>query len=117
MGELVAGGARLHYVDDRRGSADGPALVFHHGMGGDLAQPLGLLAELRVSRLVAPDARGHGASSTLTRVADANFDLLADDIIRIADHLELEQFLAAGISMGAGAVLNLALGTRSGSAA
>ncbi len=109
MTALVAGDVTLNYVDDQRASADGPAVVFHHGMGGDLSQPLGLLAGLRVSRLIAHDARGHGASSHLLRPADASFDLLADDVIRLADHLGLGRFVAAGISMGAGASLNLAL--------
>jgi len=109
VSELVAAGARLNYVDDPRSTATGLAVVFHHGMGGDLSQPLGLLAELRVSRLIAPDARGHGASSYLTHTADANFDLLADDVIRLADQLGLQRFVAAGISLGAGVSLNLAL--------
>jgi pimeloyl-ACP methyl ester carboxylesterase len=106
---LVAGDVSLNYTDDRRETAAGPALIFHHGMGGDLSQPVGLLADLRVSRLITPDARGHGASSHLTRTADASFELLADDVIRLADHLGLERFVAGGISMGAGAALNLAL--------
>jgi pimeloyl-ACP methyl ester carboxylesterase len=106
---FVAAGVSLSYADDRRGTAQGPPVIFHHGMGGDLSQPLGLLAELSVSRLIAPDARGHGASAHLIRDADATFDLLADDVIRLADHLGLERFVAAGISMGAGASLNLAL--------
>jgi pimeloyl-ACP methyl ester carboxylesterase/GNAT superfamily N-acetyltransferase len=109
VSELVAAGATLNYVDDRRGTAAGPAVVFHHGMGGDLSQPLGLLPELRVSRLIAPDARGHGASSHLSRTSDASFDLLADDVIRLADHLGLPHFVAAGISLGAGVSLNLGL--------
>lgn len=109
MTAFVAGDVTLNYVDDPRGTADGPAVICHHGMGGDLSQPLGLLAELRVSRLIAPDARGHGASSHLISEADASFDLLADDVIRLADHLGLERFVAAGISLGAGASLNLAL--------
>jgi pimeloyl-ACP methyl ester carboxylesterase/GNAT superfamily N-acetyltransferase len=109
VSELVAAGATLNYIDDRRSTAAGPAVVFHHGMGGDLAQPLSLLTTLRLSRLIAPDARGHGASSYLSRTSDASFDLLADDVIRLADHLGLERFVAAGISMGAGVSLNLAL--------
>ncbi len=109
MTSLVAGDVTLNYVDDRRGTAAGPAVIFHHGMGGDLAQPLGLLAELRVSRLIAPDARGHGASSHLTSRADASFDALADDVVWLADQLGVERFVAGGISMGAGASLNLAL--------
>jgi pimeloyl-ACP methyl ester carboxylesterase len=106
---FVAGDLALNYVDDPRGTADSPPVVVHHGMGGDLSQPLGLLAGLRVSRLIAHDARGHGASSHLVRPADASFDLLADDVVRLADHLGLERFVAAGISMGAAASLNLAL--------
>jgi len=99
----------MNFVDEPRGVAGGPAVVFHHGMGGDLSQPLGLLPALRTGRLIAPDARGHGASSPLASVADARFDLLADDVIRLADQLGLERFVAAGISLGAGVSLNLAL--------
>jgi pimeloyl-ACP methyl ester carboxylesterase len=106
---LIAGGLRLNYADDRRATAAGPPLLFHHGMGGDLSQPAGLLPELRVSRLITPDARGHGASSHLTSAADASFEMLADDLIRLADHLDLERFIVGGMSLGAGAALNLAL--------
>ncbi len=49
---------------------------------------------------VAPDLRGHGASSKPAADAAYSFEILADDVLRLADALGWEQFALLGHSMG-----------------
>jgi pimeloyl-ACP methyl ester carboxylesterase len=49
---------------------------------------------------VAPDLRGHGASSKPAADAAYSFEILADDVLRLADALGWEQFVLLGHSMG-----------------
>jgi 3-oxoadipate enol-lactonase len=49
---------------------------------------------------VAPDLRGHGASSKPAADAAYSFEILADDMLRLADALGWEQFVLLGHSMG-----------------
>lgn len=104
-------GARLEYqiveptVDDRSRLP----FLFQHGMGGDRRQPIGYVQRLERSRLIAMDARGHGDSSDIVGTGRASFDAFGDDLIELADHLELDRFIVGGISLGAGTALNVAL--------
>lgn len=82
--------------------------VFQHGMGGNTAQPLGYVGDQPPTPVVCLAARGHVPSDDLT--ADtASFDVFADDVIALADHLGLDRFPVGGISLGAGTALNLAV--------
>jgi pimeloyl-ACP methyl ester carboxylesterase len=49
---------------------------------------------------VAPDLRGHGASSKPQAESAYSFELLADDALRLADALGWERFVLLGHSMG-----------------
>jgi pimeloyl-ACP methyl ester carboxylesterase len=49
---------------------------------------------------VAPDLRGHGASSKPTADAAYSFEIMADDVLRLADALGWERFALLGHSMG-----------------
>ena len=49
---------------------------------------------------VAPDLRGHGASSKPTADAAYSFEILADDVLRLADALGWGRFALLGHSMG-----------------
>ncbi len=93
------------YVD----KGEGMAFVFQHGLGGDRRQPLELYAYQPGVRLLAMDCRGHGKTVPLGDAALLRFDVFADDLIALLDHLAVERFVAGGISMGAGVALNLAL--------
>ena len=83
--------------------------IFQHGMGGNIAQPFGYVGDEPAVPLACLSARGHAPSDDLTDPAVATFDRFADDVIALADQLELPRFVIGGISLGAGTALNLAL--------
>ncbi|MGV9869272.1 alpha/beta fold hydrolase [Rhodococcus koreensis] len=104
-------GARLEYeVRPASGGAASTTLLFQHGMGGDRQQPLGYLRRpLPGTELISMDARGHGNSSDVLAPSRCDFDAFADDVIALADHLELDRFVMGGISLGAAVALNVAI--------
>src|SRR3954447_9070621 len=59
-------------------------------------------------RLIAYDARGHGASDP-PRARDYSYARLAEDLARVLDAAGLEHALLAGASMGAHTALRFAL--------
>jgi pimeloyl-ACP methyl ester carboxylesterase len=107
-GRLQIGGASLHYQTiDVAGDGSMP-FVFQHGMGGDANQALGYVGDAPPSPVISLNARGHAPSSDIDPAA-ATFDTFADDVIALADQLELARFVVGGISLGAGTALNLAI--------
>ena len=103
---LEIGGASLVY---QTAGVGGPVpFIFQHGMGGDANQPLGYVGETPPTTVIALNGRGHGPSSDIDPAA-ATFDVFADDVIALADHLGLDRFVVGGISLGAGTALNLAV--------
>jgi pimeloyl-ACP methyl ester carboxylesterase len=98
-------GLRFWYLEKGAGNA----FVFQHGLGGDRRQGLELYAYRADVRILALDCRGHGKTQPLGDPQKLRFDILADDVVALLDHLGVEQFVAGGISMGAGVALNLAL--------
>jgi pimeloyl-ACP methyl ester carboxylesterase len=79
---------------------------FQHGLGADVAQPFSLFVPSRKIRLLAFDARGHGATKPLGDLKGLRFDVFADDLHALMDHLKIQQAIIGGISMGAGVALN-----------
>ena len=77
----------------------GQPLLFLHGTGCDAldwrAVIEGVLGE---QRCIAPDFRGHGQSTVSTQA----FSLtdLANDVLRLADHLRLQEVVIVGHSLG-----------------
>jgi pimeloyl-ACP methyl ester carboxylesterase len=106
-GQLQIGGASLvsQTIDAAGGSMP---FVFQHGMGGDANQALGYIGDAPPTPVISLNARGHGPSSDIDPAA-ATFDVFADDVIALADHLGLVRFGVGGISLGAGTALNLAI--------
>jgi pimeloyl-ACP methyl ester carboxylesterase len=106
-GRLQIAGTNLIYqtID-----ADGRTtpFIFQHGMGGDANQPLGYIGDAPPIPVISLNARGHAPSSDIVP-ATATFDVFADDVIALADHLEFARFVVGGISLGAGTALNLAI--------
>jgi 3-oxoadipate enol-lactonase len=89
--------ARLFYRLE--GRSDLPALDLSHSLGCDLGlwapQMPDLLNHFQVLRY---DARGHGASAT--PAGDYTLDQLGQDVLALADKLNLPNFAFCGISMG-----------------
>lgn len=50
------------------------------------------------ARFIRPDLRGHGLTNLGS--ADGSLEQFASDIVKLADHLEIEKFILAGHSMG-----------------
>ena len=110
-----SGDLHLHYVC--RGAPlrqTSTAIVFQHGIGGDVRQPTRFLVPERTSipaeelSIVHTDFRGHGQSD-LGHIERLSIETLANDLVALLDHLKLEQAIVGGISMGAAAALRLAV--------
>jgi pimeloyl-ACP methyl ester carboxylesterase len=99
---LVDGKAGRLRVSD--GGSGEPAVVFLHGLGGDLEVWREQLDRLRPRcRAVAYDQRGHGGSER-ARDGVYTIDALAGDLAAVADALGLQRFHLVGHSL-AGAVV------------
>lgn len=83
------------------GSGQRPMLLVH-GFTGAKEDFTPWLDQLAAAgwHAVAPDLRGHGASSKPQAESAYSFELLADDALRLADALGWERFVLLGHSMG-----------------
>ncbi len=79
-------------------------LVLLHGGAVDHRMWSPQLAAFDERRLVVPDARGHGGSSDATTPYR-----LADDVVALLDALEIDRAVLAGVSMGGGTAVDVAL--------
>ncbi len=84
------------------GEGVGP-LVLHTGAGGDLSMWIaaGYPPRLSGRRLILIDHRGHGRSGRPIGIDDHRIDCYVDDVLRVADEIELERFAFFGYSDGA----------------
>jgi pimeloyl-ACP methyl ester carboxylesterase len=100
---LDTNGISLHY--DTHGDGD-PLLFMHGGLGaGDNWKYI--FSELPAGfRLIAPDQRGHGASTNPSKAL--TFRQIAADTFALLDHLNIERVRAIGVSGGGIALLHMA---------
>jgi pimeloyl-ACP methyl ester carboxylesterase len=94
----------FNYADE----GEGLPLILLHGLTADMAQPLEIAPTRDGVRLLRMDMRGHGGTYPLGPEDGFSFAQMASDVLALADHLGLEQFVIGGISMGAGISLSLA---------
>lgn len=82
-------------------------VIFLHGLGGDRNQWLNLLPVDFPFQMIVPDMPGHGHNN---RIPDSgySFNSLANEVKDIMDEKPGQQYILAGISMGAGIALCLA---------
>jgi len=105
---------RLHYVARNAERSTPQSMVFQHGIGGDHRQPRRFLVPERTGipagalDIFHADFRGHGQSE-LGLAEDLSIATLGLDLAALLDHLELEDAIVGGISMGAAAALRLAV--------
>jgi pimeloyl-ACP methyl ester carboxylesterase len=88
---------------------DGEPLLWLHGyfgIGDDWRHVFGAAAP-HGYRLIAPDLRGHGRSTTAP--GEFSFRACADDIRELLDHLGVDRVKAIGLSGGGIALLHLAI--------
>lgn len=93
-------GIRIHYEIEGQGSP----LVLLHGLTGNLNQwrYFGYVEELKKEhRIILVDARGHGKSDKPYSPAAYKPDVMAGDILAIADELNINKAIFFGYSMGA----------------
>lgn len=96
---------RLHVAT----SGSGPAVLLLHGFTGSIRTWESLRPQLELSRsVVALDLPGHGRSSSPGDVGRYRLGRLADDIVRILDHLAIDSADVLGYSMGGRAALHFA---------
>jgi pimeloyl-ACP methyl ester carboxylesterase len=79
----------------------GPVTVFAHGLGGSAAETRPLASRVGGTRVLLT-FRGHGESADLPPEG-WDYDLLADDLLAVADEVGATQ--AVGLSLGGGALL------------
>ena len=101
MPTLKANGEQIFYIDE----GNGPAILFIHSLGTNNYLYRDQIAALKANyRCIAPDCRGHGASSY-------NNPFSLDDIVgdhkTLLDHLNIDKCHIVGLSMGGGIALCL----------
>lgn len=110
MKTLEIGGAPIAYVDQ----GEGDAVVLVHGFAASVKENwersgwLSMLVRAR-RRVVALDLRGHGESAKLYEPGAYSFDVFANDVVTLVDHLQLKKPDLIGFSLGARVVLQCLL--------
>ncbi len=101
-------GAVLHYQDSRSDSSADPLLLLHGltGTNDDWQHVFDLAALAKQTRVIRPDARGHGRSTNPSGAF--TFSRCAHDVLDLLDHLAIERVRAIGMSLGAKTLLHLA---------
>lgn len=97
-------GTSVHYHDKDAGYP----LLCLHGLGGSHQQTNSFFAGIDNTRLITWDHRGHGKSN-FDDPADVSMEALCEDALAIIEHLNLDHFSIAGISLGAAISLKVAL--------
>ncbi|MBG9734799.1 alpha/beta hydrolase [Paenibacillus alvei] len=86
---------------------EGPAVILLHGYCGSSQYWEELMPMLATSyRVIAPDLRGHGKSDS--PVGAYTIEQMADDVLALADKLELTEFVLLGHSLGGYIALSFA---------
>jgi pimeloyl-ACP methyl ester carboxylesterase len=111
MNRFQHDGVEIAFLDE----GEGDPVVLVHGFASSAAvnwvNPSWITTLTRARRrVVAPDLRGHGASTKLYDPAAYHSTLMAEDVRALLDHLEIARADVLGYSMGAriGAFLALA---------
>jgi pimeloyl-ACP methyl ester carboxylesterase len=99
MASIDRSGVLIHYEV----GGDGPPLILHTGGGGDLGmwQSAGYPVGLTGRQLILIDHRGHGASGKPRDIEEHRIDRYVDDVLAVADDLDVATFSFLGYSAGA----------------
>lgn len=96
-------GTRLFAVERGHGV---PVVYLHGGLADHRASVFRLGTLATTHRLITPDVRGAGRS---IHRGELHWDLLADDVVALMQHLGLEHAVVGGSSAGSGVALRVAL--------
>jgi pimeloyl-ACP methyl ester carboxylesterase len=102
MASFRNGAVEIAYLDEGQGEP----VVLVHGFAStkevNWVAPSWVTTLTRAGyRVIAPDDRGHGASSKLYDPAEYHSALMAEDVRALLDHLNIERADVMGYSMGA----------------
>jgi pimeloyl-ACP methyl ester carboxylesterase len=109
---VQAGGVTLAGDEDGEGAGGGaPVAVLLHGLTATRRYVvMGSRAlERGGHRVIAYDARGHGASSPAPEPAAYRYEDLASDLLAVLDARDVDRAVLAGASMGAHTIVRFAL--------
>ena len=85
----------------------GIPFVFIHGLSGDMNQIYSAYDLIDNVQLININMQGHG--NTLANYETLDFNTMADDVIQVLHHLQIQQAIFGGISMGAAIAMNIAI--------
>ena len=97
----------LYYVE--RGDPAGPPVVLLHGLTMSSVTMERLAASLDDHRVLLLDLHGHGKSTKPHEPDRYLVSEFADDVVALLDHLEIEQAVIGGLSLGANVAYEVAL--------
>jgi pimeloyl-ACP methyl ester carboxylesterase len=107
MASFKHGGQRIAYTV----YGEGPrALILVHGllMNQRMHGPLAKELAARGNRVITMDLLGHGQSSRPTEMARYSMPFFAEQVVALMDHLELDEAVVGGTSLGANTTLEVA---------
>src|SRR5262249_24612854 len=84
-----------------------PVLILHGGLGSLSRMRCQIMALASSYFVIAPDSRGHGRSTDSSETL--SYSLMADDMLKLLDHLQINQVDVVGWSDGAIIGLDLAM--------
>jgi pimeloyl-ACP methyl ester carboxylesterase len=87
----------------------GPPFFLHHGLSSSCQTWYEHVPWLsKKCRLVIMDARGHGLTTAVSGQDRYSWELMADDVNRLMEHLNVDKAIIGGLSMGGGVSLTFA---------
>lgn len=105
----VGDGHHLRVVDWGNPTAKTPFVFLHGGPGGHVKDKNKIYFDPTIHRVIFFDQRGCGESTPYGSLKNNTITALAEDIIKIADHLHLSQFNLYGYSWGSTLALYTAI--------
>ena len=109
LGTVISKGLEIAYIDWQKNSRDLKNLIVLHpnGFCAGLFDPIAqsMCDQLRI---VGIDLRGHGGSQKVTDESLLVNDLMAEDVLSVAEHLQIEEFSLLGVSLGGAVSIEVA---------
>ena len=105
-------GVKLYYVNacgDAAGNDATPIIFVHEFAGDHRSWEPQIRYFSRLRRTIAYNARGYPPSDVPASVNDYSQEIVADDIARVLDHLDIARAHVVGLSMGGFATLHFGL--------